>query len=81
MSVNQFYSRKDSGNSMWLGNPQMTNPQCPDIWGNFYKGAEKSMSGNRVDQHKGSDYGMSRGNPRLVGEVKMVGGGGIGGGG
>ena len=39
------------------------------------------MSGNQVDQHKGSDYGMSRGNPRIAGEVKMVGGGGIGGGG
>ena len=37
------------------------------------------MSRNRVDQHKGSDYGMSRGNPRMAGEVKMV-GGGIGGG-
>ena len=58
-----------------------SNPQCPNTWGGIYKGAEKSMSGNRVDQHKGSDYGMSRGNPRLVGEVKMVGGGGIGGGG
>ena len=37
------------------------------------------MSGNQVDQHKGSDYGMQLGNPRMAGEVKMVGGGGIGG--
>ena len=37
------------------------------------------MSGNQVDQHKGSDYGMLLGNARMVGEVKMV-GGGIGGG-
>ena len=42
---------------LWYVAWQSPNDQSPmpNIWGNVYKGAEKSMSGNRVDQHKGSD--------------------------